>query len=297
MGSNTCFQPRFLLSHTMQHCFLLIQTVLCFFSGWETPVTSIESITIETTSPQDLEQTALADFQEGNYAKAVEHAQKIIKQKPKSLPAVMLVADASFMMGNVKQSIESYDRIIELKPQLEPQLWQRGLALYYAERFQDGKEQFETHQSYNTQDVENAVWHLLCNSKIVGLEKARESFIPITKDRRVPMKQIHQLFGGTGDVKDVLAAASTTPALGRTKAIQIYYAHLYTGLYYDMIGDQAKSIAEMRKAAKVNPLSKDLLMGRVADVHLMIRKASGPDSHPDATDSKQDKTPSRRSKN
>jgi lipoprotein NlpI len=284
----------------MQHCFLLTQAVLCFFSGWETPDTATESrptITIETTSRQDLEQTALADFQEGNYAKAIERAQKIIKQNPKSLPAVMLVGDASFMMGNIKQSIESYDRVIELKPQLEPQLWQRGLALYYAERFQDGKDQFETHQSYNTQDVENAVWHLLCNSKIVGLDKARENFIPITKDARVPMKQIHQLFGGTGDVEAVFTAARTTPAVGRTKAIQIYYAHLYTGLYYDMIGDQAKAIAEMREAAKVNPLRKDLLMGRVADVHLMIRKASGPDTHPDATNPKQDKTPGHRSKN
>jgi hypothetical protein len=40
-----------------------------------------------------------------------------------------------------------------------------------------------------------------------------------------------------------------------------------------MVGDREKSIAEMRQAAKINPLAKDLLMGRVADVHLLIRKA------------------------
>ena len=43
-----------------------------------------------------------------------------------------------------------------------------------------------------------------------------------------------------------------------------------------MIGDQEKSINEMRQAAQINPLAKDLLMGRVADVHLLIRKAVDP---------------------
>ena len=264
----------------MHPAFQLLLLVSCLLPGCETgePTLEVPSVlAIDTSSPQDLERQAVSKFEQGNYTETIEQAQKILKQNPDSMNALMLIGEASFMKGDVHQSIESFDRMIELNPQLEPRLWQRGLALYYADRFQDGKEQFETHQTYNRQDVENAVWHLLCHSKIVGLEKAREAFIPITQDSRVPMKQIHQLFGGSGSVEDVFQAATSTPALGRSKAFQIYYAHLYVGLYYDMVGDQEKSLAEMRAAAKINPLAKDLLMGRVADVHLFIRKAGDPD--------------------
>ncbi len=264
----------------MQHCFLFTLAAILLLTGCETPDVTTESmpiITVETTPPQDLERMALADFRDGNYNKTVEQAQEIIKQNPKSLEALMLMGDASFMMGNMPQSIDSFDRAIELEPRLKPQLWQRGLALYYADRFKDGQEQFESHQSYNSQDVENAVWHLLCASQVSGLEKAREQFIPITQDKRVPMNEIHQLFGGVGNVEAVFAAAETTPALGRNKAVQMYYAHLYAGLYYDMIGNRQKSIAEMKEAAKINPLRKDLLMGRVADVHLILRQTEQTD--------------------
>lgn len=253
--------------------------VSCLLSGCEPATPSLESppiLTSEDTRPQEPDRQAVSEFEQGNYDSTIAQAQKILKQNPNSMNALMLIGEASFMKGDVEQSIESFDRLIELNPQLEPRLWQRGLALYYADRFQDGKEQFETHQTYNRQDVENAVWHLLCHSKLVGLEKARKEFIPITQDSRVPMKQVHRLFGGGGSVDEVFQAATSTPALGRSKAFQLYYAHLYVGLYYDMIGDQEKSINEMRQAAQINPLAKDLLMGRVADVHLLIRKAVDP---------------------
>eukprot|EP00965_Chrysotila_dentata_P238069 6202274-Pleurochrysis_carterae.AAC.2 len=35
----------------------------------------------------------------------------------------------------------SYDRIIEQQPSTKPYLWQRGLALFYADRFLEGAEQ------------------------------------------------------------------------------------------------------------------------------------------------------------
>ena len=260
----------------MHYHVLNFLTCISILTGCAPPQAATEPLPInaaETTSLQDLERLAFTESQKGNYPKAIEYARKIITQNPNSLEAILLVGDASFMMGDMKQSIESFDRAIEIQPQLEPQLWQRGLALYYAGRFRDGQAQFETHQSYNSQDVENAVWHILCTSKTVGLEKARETFIPITDDTRVPMKQIHKLFGGTGDVGSVFQAAQETPALARSKAFQLYYAHLYTGLYYDMIGDRENSILQMRKASKLNPISKSQLMGSVADVHLMMRAA------------------------
>ena len=261
----------------MHHLRLALLMCLFILNGCEASPATGQSILVNpagTTSLQDLERLGFAESQKGNYPKAIEYARKILAQNPKSLEAILLIGDCSFMMGDVKQSIKSFDRAIAIQPQLEPKLWQRGLALYYADRFHDGQAQFETHQSYNSQDVENAVWHILCTSKTVGLEKARETFIPITNDTRIPMKQIHNLFGGTGDVDSVFKAAQETPALARSKAFQLYYAHLYTGLYYDMIGDRTNSILQMREAAKINPISKSQLMGSVADVHLMMREPS-----------------------
>ncbi len=43
-------------------------------------------------------------------------------------------------------------------PGAEPELWQRGLALYYTERFADGQKQFELHKTVNPNDVENRAW-------------------------------------------------------------------------------------------------------------------------------------------
>lgn len=69
-----------------------------------------------------------------------------------------------FIEGNIKESIEDFDAVIELRPDRDPYHWQRGIAYYYADRFQEGKEQFERHQTVNSQDVENAVWHFFVRS-------------------------------------------------------------------------------------------------------------------------------------
>lgn len=42
-----------------------------------------------------------------------------------------------FKLGHLKQSVEAFDKAIELKKELEPYLWQRGLALYFENRFEE----------------------------------------------------------------------------------------------------------------------------------------------------------------
>ena len=60
-----------------------------------------------------------------------------------------------FMEGRFAESVEAFDKVIELDPRMAPRHWQRGISLYYAGEYQKGVEQFELHQTYNTQDVEN----------------------------------------------------------------------------------------------------------------------------------------------
>jgi len=172
-----------------------------------------------------------------------------------------------FFDGKSKESVAAFDKLITLAPNAKPQLWQRGLSLYYAGDFKGGREQFEVHQTVNGNDVENAAWHFLCIAKGEGVEAARKVFIPIEGDSRIPMKQVHELFAGKGTVEAVLKAAEE----GEGERLRNHrcYAHLYLGLYFEATGDDAKAKDHMLKAA--NDYAMDHYMGRVAQVHVKIR--------------------------
>jgi lipoprotein NlpI len=218
---------------------------------------------------------ATTPFEKGQYVEAFQKAAKICQLDPDNIRHRMLLGSASFAAGKMNQCVAAYDEAIRLDPTTEPYLWQRGLALYYADRFDDGVKQFETHQTVNSQDVENAVWHLLCAARVSDVEKARKKLIPITGDTRIPMSQIYEMFAGRMTPAEVLRSAKKTSA--RVKAgshrqkLQLYYAHLYTGLYHEMLKDRQAAVASLRKAAEVNPLEKTNFMGQVARVDLMLR--------------------------
>jgi hypothetical protein len=71
-------------------------------------------------------------------------------------------AVAEFRSGRVAESAAGFDKVAKLAPDYAPQLWQRGIALYYAGRYRDCRAQFESHRTVNPDDVENAAWHFLC---------------------------------------------------------------------------------------------------------------------------------------
>lgn len=174
-----------------------------------------------------------------------------------------------FFDAQVAASATAFDKVIELAPAAAPQLWQRGLSLYYAGRFADGRAQFELHQTVNGNDVENAAWHFLCVVKVDGLDAARKVFIPIVGDGRVPMREIHALFAGTGSADAVLKAADPDGMPTEAERDQLCYAHLYLGLYYDVTGDAVLARTHMRRAAI--DYRMDHYMGRVALVHMKVR--------------------------
>ena len=176
----------------------------------------------------------------------------------------------NFFAGKVKEAIIDWDREIAMVPRRGPHHWQRGLALYYAGEYDKGVAQFVSHQTVNGHDVENAVWHFLCVVRGTGgsVNKARKDYIPIEGDSRVPMKEVHDLFGGTGSEKAVLEAASKN-AEGLRLRNQLCYAHLYLGLYYEALGETVKSAAHMKKSAV--DYRMDHYMGMVAQLHHKLR--------------------------
>ena len=175
-----------------------------------------------------------------------------------------------FFAGRIKESLAEWDAQVKEDPASLPGHWQRGLALYYAERYKEGRAQFETHQKVNSEDVENAAWHFLCVTKLENVEAARKAFIPITHDTRVPMKEIHALFAGKGTPEEVLKAVEPKEGISETALDgRRCYAHLYLGLYYEVLGKTDKAKEHMLKAAELAPAAN--YMGRVAVVHCKLR--------------------------
>src|SRR6266568_6992423 len=118
-----------------------------------------------------------------------------LAQSPNAQPREVLDrAVADFQSGRIAQSVAGFDRVAKLVPSYAPQLWQRGIALYYAGRYKDCRTQFESHRTVNPDDVENAAWHFLCVARAESPQKARAALLPVGPDPRAPLAQIYQMF-------------------------------------------------------------------------------------------------------
>jgi lipoprotein NlpI len=204
---------------------------------------------------------------QGDFAKAASDYSESLKLDPTQADTWQQRGEVHFKAGKIKESIADFDEFLKLVPEQKPHHWQRGISLYYAGRYADGKAQFELHQTVNTQDVENAVWHFLCTTRAEGLPAAKKQLIPITGDQRVPMAQVQQLFAGKATPDDVLAAAKAAPALTRAGG-PMFYAHLYLGIYFEAIGETKKARENILKAAERS--KENGYMGDVARVHASI---------------------------
>ena len=156
--------------------------------------------------------------------------------------AIFNKAVADFRSGRIAESAAGFDKVAKLAPDSAPQLWQRGIALYYAGRYQDCRAQFESHRTVNPDDVENAAWHFLCVARAETPAKAKAALLPVGPDPRVPMRQIYQMFKGEIRAEQMLASAGTT-------AEAQFYAHLYAGLYFEATGNRERARAEITAAA------------------------------------------------
>lgn len=205
---------------------------------------------------------------------AIQDLTEAIKLEPDSAPLWQERAKLRFRLNHMEDAVVDFDRAVRLRPEAEPYNWERGIALYYAGKFAEGRRQFETHQTVNSNDVENAVWHFLCVARAKGLDEARKNLIPIQGDTRVPMKEVHQLFAGKLTVKDVLAAAEKGSANAGDLPRQRFYAHLYLGLYFEALGEAPKVREHILAAVQLADTAD--YMGDVARVHAQRLDAPKP---------------------
>jgi len=174
-------------------------------------------------------------------------------------------AVTDFERGRIAESAAGFDALIKVRPDVAPELWQRGITLYYAGRYADCRAQFELHRTVNPNDVENAAWHFLCVARAESATKARAALLPVGPDARVPMRQVYDLFRGVLTPEAVLKAAGSQPSAQ-------FYAQLYLGLYFEGLGDDRRALEHITTAAADRFAAAGGYMHTVAKVHLGILK-------------------------
>ena len=232
----------------------------------------------QQASPERIRQLQISmsnQANQGEFENAIEIANKLLEVDPDhSLSTYYRRGEMHYILGDMESAVADFDRVIEMEPGYRPQLWQRGLVLYYLDRFEEGADQFVVHRTVNGQDVENAVWHFACVARQDGAEKALKGLMPIEGDRRPGMMEIYRLFSGENSVEDVLEAIAAGESNEREAAQRTFYAHFYIGLYLEAIGEQEKSLEHMKLAtAEDNFIPAQALMAHVGTVHLKMREA------------------------
>jgi glycoprotein endo-alpha-1,2-mannosidase len=222
------------------------------------------SVAVENARRGDLE-AALAALEPVLAAANLDPA---LRQRAAALAARLLHVRGveHFRHGRIAESVADFDREVEYEPSRAAEHWQRGIAYYYLEEFEKGARQFELHRTVNPQDVENAAWHFLCVVRSQGgsVEAAREGLIPVSRDERLPMAQVQQLFAGTLKPEDVRAVGAQAGDAAE------FYADLYVGLYYEAMGNREESLRLIQRAV-ANPAAEGNYMGDVARVHVALR--------------------------
>jgi len=184
------------------------------------------------------------------HAEAVADLDEVIKLNGKHGAAHDRRGEERFKLGRFEESIADFDKAIELGARRQREHWQRGIAHYYAGQYEKGQKQFEAYQTFEDNDVENAVWRYLCMARRLGVEKARDDLLKIRRDTRVPMMEVYDLYAGKLKPEDVVKAATAGDPKPAVRNQQLFYAHLYLGLYYDAGGDAKLAAKHIDEAVK-----------------------------------------------
>lgn len=217
------------------------------------------------TTAQEWFKRGNMQFGKRQYEEAIKSFSKCLELDGDHADALDARGSAHFMHARFAESVADFDRYLKLRPEKANGHWRRGISLYYVGKYEEGKKQFEGYEKVDTNDVENAVWHFMCAMKKDGLARARAGLLKIGKDGRVPMMEVYDLFKGKLKPEDVLASANAGKLSDMQRKSRLFYAHLYLGLYHDLMGDTKKAMAHLQLASGKHKL--DGYMGEVARVH------------------------------
>eukprot|EP00803_Ostreobium_quekettii_P004357 evm.model.scf_1377.5 EVM.evm.TU.scf_1377.5 scf_1377:21159-24583(-) len=153
-----------------------------------------------------------------------------------------------FREADIEGSLKDFDAAYAASPPLRPYLWQRGISLYYADRFEEGSVQFRKDVAVNPNDSEEAIWAYLCEAQTLGAEQAQQQFLQVGEDRRPVMRAALKCFK-TGQQPEE-----------------------YTGLWHESWGNaEAARQAIVAAASSAYGKQADDYMSAVSRVHCAVR--------------------------
>lgn len=208
---------------------------------------------------------------EEKHEEAVKAIRQFVTWEPDEPTAWYLLGRECFLANQPAESVKTFDRYVKLNPEAASRQWERGISCYYAGQFKSGAKQFADYQTYHSADVENAAWRFLCTAKTADVETARKEILPIRGDRRVPMMEIYGMFKGEVKPEKVLAAAQAGDVDEIAKKGQLFYAHLYVGLYEEARGNETAAKKHITAAARLSDprLPVNRYMWHVARIHCL----------------------------
>ncbi|XP_077219278.1 tetratricopeptide repeat (TPR)-like superfamily protein [Tasmannia lanceolata] len=171
-----------------------------------------------------------------------------------------------FRQGNVHGSLVEFDKAMELDPRQKSYLWQRGLSLYYLNRFEEGAEQFRLDVAANPNDTEESIWSFLCEAQLYGVDEARKRFLEVGRDPRPVMREAYNMFKDGGNPDKLVS----TFLHGQES--EYFYASLYAGLYHESQNDpNAAKFHVLAASQSLYGLKSDDYMVSLAKVHCLCR--------------------------
>jgi lipoprotein NlpI len=226
-----------------------------------------EVIAADAEQPAGYSLRANAYIAVGRSEEAIADLTRLLELTPPQPRLLEIRGTEYFKLRRFREAIADFDQECKLEPAREPWHWKRGLAYYYAGQYDQGRDQFQQYHDREDNDVENAVWRVLCMARMkdVGLKKAQTDILVVRRDPRVPMMEVYALFAGKAKPDEVLRAIDRGQPEKNERNSRVFYGNLYLGLYYDMTGDPKRS-AEHLKVAVDHPIEH--FMWDIARLHL-----------------------------
>ena len=113
--------------------------------------------------------------------------------------------------GRFGESATAFDELAKAVPDQAPQLWQRGIALYYARALRRLPRQFESHRTVNRTTWGKRLWHSSCVARGESPAKARAALLTVGPDAAVRCARCIRC-SAERDAGAGLSAAGSQPA-------------------------------------------------------------------------------------
>lgn len=210
-----------------------------------------------------LRDKALEALKQGDNRAAIENADAMVRQASDDPRTMRAAADIYLRAGKPQWAVRLFDRYLESEAEALPELWQRGISLYFMRDYDEAAKQFEVHRTVNPNDVENAAWHFLCVSKAQSPSEAKGQLLPAPGDPRVPMEEVMKMLK-TGDRQAITDKVEALEKDSEQRQVAEFYGDFYLGLHSDAMGKAQEASELMSRAAENAPPN---YMGDVARVY------------------------------